>query len=132
MHQRAERRPYCLEEVSDLAAMRGWGVLDEKLAKLGERVAMVGVDDQNLARSEHPQHTPKDPGIRGGRGRDFVAGALSFVEKFGNAEFRGDMYRLAGGASPDQFPETSFVAEFLVGIGHGYDFRDVRCLDSPS
>src|SRR5262245_60050890 len=36
------------------------------------------------------------------------------------------MYRLAGGASPDQFPETSFVAEFLVSIGHGCDFRDVR------
>jgi hypothetical protein len=36
------------------------------------------------------------------------------------------MYCLAGGASPDQFPETSLVAEFLVGIGHGYDFPQLR------
>jgi hypothetical protein len=109
MHQRAERRPYSLEEVGDLAAMRGWGGLDEKLAKFGERVAIVGVDGENLTRGEHPQHTPKRSGIRGSRGRDFVAGARSFVEEFGNVEFRGHMYRLAGGGHKNRPCSSRFA-----------------------
>jgi hypothetical protein len=39
--------------------MRGWGGLNENLAKFGERVPIVGIDSENVGRDEYPQYTPQ-------------------------------------------------------------------------